>query len=439
MPLCPSCGANRVWKDGLRYGKEGSSPIQRYLCRSCGYRFSEPTVKLNINSQIRETFNPGKNYSKAGVLSRNVTVKKALDNPSLPFREDVASHNASPLSTAEKDLNTFPFYNRKHRVSASEGGAKNLVKVEPQLEKAGAGATLADVKGKIVEYSWYMKKQGYPDSTIISRTELLEVMVKRGADLYDPEQVKGVIAKQETWGEGRKANAVYAYNTFVQMEGLTWIPPRYKREQKLPFIPLERELDAFISASGKIMGTFLQGLKETGADPGELVRIRWIDINPEKRIIALNYPVKRHNSRIIDNISSGLIARLNMLPKRERPFPHLVDGMYRNFYKQRKRIARQLGNPRLLKVVFTTFRHWKATMLYHQTKDILYVMKFLGHKCIRNTLVYIDLERAIYGTPSEEEFTVRVASTLDEACELLEAGFDYVTDMEGKKLFRKRK
>jgi hypothetical protein len=36
-------------------------------------------------------------------------------------------------------------------------------------------------------------------------------------------------------------------------------------------------------------------------------------------------------------------------------------------------------------------------------------------------------------------FTVKVAETLKEACELLEAGFRYVTDMNGKKIFRKRK
>ena len=32
-----------------------------------------------------------------------------------------------------------------------------------------------------------------------------------------------------------------------------------------------------------------------------------------------------------------------------------------------------------------------------------------------------------------------VATTIDEACQLLEAGFEYVTDIDGKKLFGKRK
>jgi len=80
-------------------------------------------------------------------------------------------------------------------------------------------------------------------------------------------------------------------------------------------------------------------------------------------------------------------------------------------------------------------------MEYHKTKDILHVMKVLGHKGIRNTrntMIYINLEAAIFQTQNDE-FTVRVAKTLDEACQLLEVGFEYVCDMEGAKLLRKRK
>ena len=38
-----------------------------------------------------------------------------------------------------------------------------------------------------------------------------------------------------------------------------------------------------------------------------------------------------------------------------------------------------------------------------------------------------------------DELTGRVAKFLDDACSLLEAGFEHVTDMAGVKLFRKRK
>ncbi|MEM3703973.1 MAG: site-specific integrase, partial [Candidatus Bathyarchaeia archaeon] len=90
------------------------------------------------------------------------------------------------------------------------------------------------------------------------------------------------------------------------------------------------------------------------------------------------------------------------------------------------------------KITFTTFRHWKATMEYHKTKDILWVMKLLGHNSLRTTLIYIDLEKALF-RETNDEFTVRVAENLEEACKLLEVGFEYVTEIDGKRIFRKRK
>jgi integrase len=62
--------------------------------------------------------------------------------------------------------------------------------------------------------------------------------------------------------------------------------------------------------------------------------------------------------------------------------------------RQRKRIAKKVQNPRIEKITFHTLRHWKATWLYHENRDILYVMKSLGHKDVKNTLIYIDLETA---------------------------------------------
>ncbi|MBS7653414.1 hypothetical protein KEJ13_09850 [Candidatus Bathyarchaeota archaeon] len=74
-------------------------------------------------------------------------------------------------------------------------------------------------------------------------------------------------------------------------------------------------------------------------------------------------------------------------------------------------------------------------MEYHRTKDIQHVMQILGHRNIKNTLVYtqlIQLER-------DEEYVCRVAKTVEQATELVEAGFEYVCEVEGFKLFRKRK
>ena len=60
------------------------------------------------------------------------------------------------------------------------------------------------------------------------------------------------------------------------------------------------------------------------------------------------------------------------------------------------------------------------------------------HKNLQNTELYIHIEETLFNEQNSE-YHVKLAETVKEACELLEVGFEYVTDMEGKKLFRKRK
>jgi hypothetical protein len=77
-------------------------------------------------------------------------------------------------------------------------------------------------------------------------------------------------------------------------------------------------------------------------------------------------------------------------------------------------------------------------MLYHKTKDVLHVMSFLGHKNIKNTLIYIQLEEALFKRENEE-FICKVAVTVEEAKTLVEVGFEYVCEFNASRLFRKRK
>jgi hypothetical protein len=58
----------------------------------------------------------------------------------------------------------------------------------------------------------------------------------------------------------------------------------------------------------------------------------------------------------------------------------------------------------------------------------------LGHKNIKNTLIYTQLVDL-----RDDEYVSRVAKTVQEACQLVESGFDYVTEMDSVKIFRKRK
>ena len=73
-------------------------------------------------------------------------------------------------------------------------------------------------------------------------------------------------------------------------------------------------------------------------------------------------------------------------------------------------------------------------MLYHKTKNLVYVQKRLGHRNIKNTRLYVKLV-CFEG----DEYHSATAKTVEEACKLVDTGFEYVCDFEDVKLFRKRK
>jgi hypothetical protein len=63
----------------------------------------------------------------------------------------------------------------------------------------------------------------------------------------------------------------------------------------------------------------------------------------------------------------------------------------------------------------------------------------LGHKDIKSTMTYINLESSYFGE-SNQDFHVKTAPNTLEAAKLLEVGFDYVcTDPQGTMIFRKPK
>ncbi len=199
-------------------------------------------------------------------------------------------------------------------------------------------------------------------------------------------------------------------------------------------MPLESEVDQLIAAMGKKHATYLQGLKELGCRAGELWQLTWDNLDFERKVATIA-PEKNSNPRQL-RMSSKLVAMLNSLPRTGNCVfgSGDLDDFARWFYMKRMQLAKKLQNPRIRKIGFKTLRHFKASMLYHSTKDILLVMRTLGHKDIRNTLIYTHLIDLV-----DDDFVCKTAKTLEEASKLIEAGFDYVTELDGIKLFRRRK
>lgn len=159
----------------------------------------------------------------------------------------------------------------------------------------------------------------------------------------------------------------------------------------------------------------------------------------EKNIITLNDPEKGSKPQMW-KVSQKLIGMLNSLPRiGTLVFGDSSMGQHEsNVPEGPQTTSQQASKPRLLEISFHTLRHWKATMLYHQTKDPYYVQHFLGHKSIRSTEIYINIEHTLFEAGANDEFTVRVAEKPEEIKALLEVGFEYMCQKDGLMFLRKR-
>ena len=71
---------------------------------------------------------------------------------------------------------------------------------------------------------------------------------------------------------------------------------------------------------------------------------------------------------------------------------------------------------------------------HHTNDNVLTVEKLLGHKRIENTMKYIGMIHF-----KDDQYEVTTATTIEEAKQVLTAGFDFATEKNGIMLFRKPK
>ncbi len=391
-PLCPKCDSKKLWRDGLRSPMFGEV-IQRWLCRDCGLRFSDPD---------------GVERAKKAFEQDEMFEAKTLKSP----EDIVVSRQICVLET------------------------KNLV-AEQKIVLEVPRRTEVDLKGAIVEFLWQLKRQNYAEDTITTYGYSLEVLVHLGINLFDPQSFIDEMANLSDKTNIRKYNLTKAYRCFLNQHDIKAKLPKYKVTRPMPYIPPEEYLDQLIACCNQQMAAFLQTLKETAARPGEAWKLEWDDLDLEGKKLHISHPEKGCNPRIRP-ISPKLLRMLLALPRtQKRIFTYKSKGVAgKSFRTMRKRAIQKLGNPELRKIDFYTCRYWKATQEYRRTHDFGCVMVLLGHKSLRYVLLYAQLSEA-YDT--DKGYICKEAANRHEAKQLIEAGFEYVMDKEGVSLFRKVK
>jgi len=274
-----------------------------------------------------------------------------------------------------------------------------------------------------------LKKSGLKEKTIVGIGSRLRYLAKN-VNLDDPEAVKLFMAQKEC-ADSYKHCLVKTYNYYVKYHGLAWDKPKYRPINKLFKVPTKEAIEKIIASASPKYATIFRLLMETGASPIELHKVTLRDIDFDKGTITIP-GCKGHKARVI-KLKPSTIGLLRLYLSEHEAFPTSL-YMGKEFRKYRDRLAKKLNDPTIRQIRLYDLRHYFGTMLYHKTKDILYTMEQMGLSQLKTALVYVRL--IAFG---EDEFTSAVAKDIQEACKLIEAGFEYVTEMEGAKIFRKRK
>jgi integrase len=289
---------------------------------------------------------------------------------------------------------------------------------------------------QLQKYADHQQQEGRSPETLETITKRLSRLAKY-ADLESPEQVKDYIAKAQ-WHQNTKRNVAQLYNGYAKYCNIRFDLPHYTREDRIPFIPTEQEADTLIAASRPPLNALLQILKETGARLGEATKLTWNDIDTERK--TLNITPEKGSKPRTQPISNKLIGMLNQIPHiNNKIFKSNKKTLETTFRAIRKRTAQRLGNQRLTKITFHTYRHYYATMWYHDKPDVCKLQQRLGHRDVKSTMIYISLEESLF-LNTNDQFIIKVANNTAEATKLLEIGFEYVqTTPNGDMIYRKRK
>jgi len=281
-----------------------------------------------------------------------------------------------------------------------------------------------------------MKNDNLSDYTINFTRKALSFLSNHN-NLNNPEEVKHSIAQLQT-RNGYKRNLCIAYNRFCKHYQIHWTMPHYEQEAQNIKLPTKEKLNMLIANASQALALKLSLSMETGLRPVELCRLRVKDIDTDHKTV--NPITAKHGAPRTLKITENLNTRIqeHIIRNKLEPSDKLFKGDSNNYGKYyravRNRLAKKLNDTSIQTIRLYDFRHYFCTMTLHKTKDAFFTMNKMGHKKLTTTQKYMHLLDL-----DSDECICKAASNAKEATALIEAGFEYVQQIDGLSLYRKRK
>jgi integrase len=236
---------------------------------------------------------------------------------------------------------------------------------------------------------------------------------------------------------------VQAYNRYAKYYKIQWEPPKYHIESKEITVPSDTKIKMLIATAKKPLSTKLQLSDETGIRPIELCKLKVKDYDNDTKTIHPR-TAKHGNPRQL-KISQQLQTLLNNhihqhnLKQEDYIFGGKAEKYSSSFQRIKNTLAKRINDPSIKKIRLYDLRHaFCMRMIDHYPSDPYMVMYLMGHKHLTTTEKYFHIKKYLQDF-QKEEYDCKHAKTIQEATQLIEAGYQYVTEIDGTKLFRKRK
>src|ERR1035437_9432164 len=187
--VCPECGSTRVFHDGFRKASLNAlsnEPIQRFRCAEYGHRWSQH-IALNV-----------------------------IDN-----NKQISRISAKILQDAKNLVSA-----QKTRICAEKERTptENEVKAAPTIEK----------------FLNQLRNDGRKAVTVVNYRKALRLLLRTGANLFDPENTKAVLAKS-TMKDSSKKTIATMLDVWFEFNEIKWKAPKYFADYETPYIPTEAE------------------------------------------------------------------------------------------------------------------------------------------------------------------------------------------------------
>jgi integrase len=305
-----------------------------------------------------------------------------------------------------------------------------------------------EAQASIAKTKRFLENKGDQPGTC-NQVEKILTRIARETDIFSPDEVNHYIAHAKVTdrktgqptnkdlSDPYKNRIVEAYNNFCESEGIAYTKPRYKRRSPIPLIPKTEDVQAIITNSSKRIAPIFQIVAETAIEGYELSLIPKQQINSEQGTLSV-VGVKGHDNgtyRLKQPTAQMLREYLAKHPQ-EKPFP-TVKSIREAWMHARASTAKKLCKPSIAQIPLRNLRNYAGAVFFlTMGKDPIQTMHFMRHKHLETTMDYL---RGLTEFGANQEYISKIATTAEEAIELLNQGFKEEAIFGEKHLYRKLK